>query len=261
MITLYHFPGAICAHKVRVALAEKQVDWTSEIVTDLRDPGYLKLNPSGVVPTMVHDGVVLRESRIIGEYIAETFDGTALMPPTPIERYRARLWSKQVDDTLHINVFILSFAAVFRERLLAIPDEQVAQRLPLDPMKRQIAQDILRDGWTSPWVDRAVTRFEKLIADMAVVLDGERWLAGGAYSLADCDVTAYVHRLGELGLESLWHDRPGVRDWFDRVRERPSYRAGIVDWLTEADTAAYAAGARAVRSELAARLGQERVAA
>lgn len=255
MITLYHLPGAICAHKVRLALAEKQLEWASAIVGDLRDPEYLKLNPSGVVPTLVHGEQVLRESRAISEYIAEAFDGPALMPATPIDRYRARLWSKQVDDSLHLNVFILSFAAVLRHRFTELSAEQLERRLPTEPVKRHITRDLLAQGWQSAWIERAVRRFELLIGDMAAALNRSRWLAGPAYSLADTDLTAYLHRLDELGLAVLWREHPAVADWYYRVRLRPSYRAGITGWLTPADIESYASGAQELRRELAGRLG------
>lgn len=44
------------------------------------EPDYLKLNPDGVVPPLVHDGRRIRESSIIAEYIDDAFEGPALKP-------------------------------------------------------------------------------------------------------------------------------------------------------------------------------------
>ena len=67
MITLYHHGSSVCAAKVRLVLAEKSVPWDGIYVDILRgdqfDPGYVKLNPKAVVPTLVHDGKVIVESR------------------------------------------------------------------------------------------------------------------------------------------------------------------------------------------------------
>lgn len=60
MITLYDFGNSVCCQKVRVTLCEKGLEWQAIKVDLFRseqyDPNYLKLNPKGVVPTLVHDG-------------------------------------------------------------------------------------------------------------------------------------------------------------------------------------------------------------
>ena len=69
MITLYHHGSSVCAAKVRLVLAEKSLPWDGIYVDILRgdqfDPGYVKLNPKAVVPTLVHDGKVIVESSVI----------------------------------------------------------------------------------------------------------------------------------------------------------------------------------------------------
>ena len=73
MIMLYHHGSSVCAAKVRLVLAEKSVPWDGIYVDILRgdqfDPGYVKLNPKAVVPTLVHDGKPVGESSVINEYI------------------------------------------------------------------------------------------------------------------------------------------------------------------------------------------------
>ena len=54
MLELYHSINSVCAQKVRIALEEKGQTAKDHIMTlrgDQNEPGYLKLNPSGVVPT------------------------------------------------------------------------------------------------------------------------------------------------------------------------------------------------------------------
>jgi glutathione S-transferase len=67
MLTLYDFGNSVCCQKVRITLRAKQLAWES-IKVDLfkaeqYDPKYLKLNPSGTVPTLVHDGNPCRRER------------------------------------------------------------------------------------------------------------------------------------------------------------------------------------------------------
>ena len=65
MITLYDFGNSVCCQKVRVTLCEKGLDWESVNVDLFRseqyDPRYLKLNPKGLVPTLVHNGMPVIE--------------------------------------------------------------------------------------------------------------------------------------------------------------------------------------------------------
>ena len=59
MLELYHSVNSVCAQKVRVALAEKGLEYRNRLMSlrgDQFAPEYMKLNPSAVVPTLVHDG-------------------------------------------------------------------------------------------------------------------------------------------------------------------------------------------------------------
>ena len=60
---------SVCAAKVRFALAEKGLEYTSHMVNLLarehKTPEYLVLNPNGVVPTLVHDGHVFMNPQLL----------------------------------------------------------------------------------------------------------------------------------------------------------------------------------------------------
>jgi glutathione S-transferase len=232
MLTLYHSNG-VCPQKVRVCLAEKGVEWESKVVVglDLRTPEYLKLNPGGYVPTLVHDDKVLTESRVISEYIDEAFAGPSLRPSDPYERARASLWTKQIDDSLHPNVFILSCALLFRDHFAAMPPEVQERALPLDITKRERALDLIAHGVQSRFVPGALARFAKLFDDMERALSQFEWLASNQYTLADIDYTPYLQRLSNLGLDILWDDKPAVRDWWARVQARPSFAQVQTLWM------------------------------
>jgi glutathione S-transferase len=76
MLELYHNTNSVCAQKVRIALREKGQAATEHLLTlqgDQNHPSYLKLNPNGVVPTLVHDGKVVLESSLILYYLDEAF--------------------------------------------------------------------------------------------------------------------------------------------------------------------------------------------
>src|SRR5208282_6538350 len=76
-LVLYDFGNSVCCQKVRITLRAKNLDWEAIRVdlfkSEQYDPKYLKLNPKGVVPTLVHDGKPVIESTLICEYIDQSF--------------------------------------------------------------------------------------------------------------------------------------------------------------------------------------------
>ena len=107
-----------------------------------------------------------------------------------------------------------------------------------DSARRARQEAVYRDGLDAPIVVGAVRTFDKLLADMESALEPSPWLAGLLYSLADAAATPYITRLNNLGLLDVWAEsRPRVLDWFARVRERPSFKAAVIDYFTENDAA------------------------
>jgi GST-like protein len=127
-LLLYDFGNSVCCQKVRITLRAKGLEWRA-IGVDLfkaeqYDPKYLKLNPKGVVPTLVHDGKPVIESTLICEYIDGAFpQPPRLIPADPWAQSRMRLWSKMVDEGLFEGVTEISFSAMFRERMKNMPEE------------------------------------------------------------------------------------------------------------------------------------------
>ncbi len=252
-VTLFHFPDAICAQKVRLALEEKEVPWKSKIVNgnDLRSPEFLAVNPLGYVPVLIHSDFKAVESRIISEYIEDTFTGRALLPQDSQDRYRVRFWTKQIDDYLHLSIFSLSFVLFMRQKYLRLPEEALATSLPglKNPVKRMYCTSLLKHGFDSPIVAQSVEQFQALAKSANDALSESHWLAGNDYTLADTDLTPYFLRLERLGLSALWRDRPMLSLWISRCRSRESFRAAILDWMVGED---------ADQAERNRQLGQER---
>jgi glutathione S-transferase len=237
MLELYHNDMSTCAQKVRFALAEKGVAWQSHHLDlrarDHQRPEYLRLNPNAVVPTIVHDGLVVIESTVINEYIDDAFAGWPLRPSKPIARARMRLWTKQLDEGLHADTGVLSTSIAFRyQKVGKGPDEVEAliHNVP-DPVKRDRVRANIMDGMGSPYFKNSVQRFDRLLSAMEQTLRSHAWLAGDAFSLADIAYAPYVTRLDHLQLSPLWAHRPQLAAWYARLQERDGYREGLVRWF------------------------------
>ena len=90
---LYHFTFSNCSQRVRIALEEKGLRWTSHhldlAANEHATPEYRTINPNGVVPTLVHDGRVYIESNDIISYLDEAFPEPPLTPTDTASREAA----------------------------------------------------------------------------------------------------------------------------------------------------------------------------
>ncbi len=244
MLELYHNINSVCAQKVRIALAEKGQTAKEHLLTlqgDQNDPAYEKLNPNGVVPTLVHDGKVVIESSLILYYVDEAFADPPLMPKDVYRRHRVRMYNKLIDEYMHNACTIMTFATAFRPRFLKMSREQWLAEINKAPLKRraEYKRSVIEHGLDSEFVIDALAQHQKMIAWMADDLKCGPYLAGDAFSLADCAVMPYILRLELLKLAGLWAKHPAVADWWARVRERPSIKTTIFDRMQDGDWAPF----------------------
>ena len=244
MLELYHNINSVCAQKVRIALEEKGQKAKDHIMTlrgDQNEPAYLKLNPNGVVPTLIHDGEPITESSLILYYIDEVFPEPALMPREVRARLRVRMYNKFIDEYLHNACTILTFATAFRPAFLKIPREAWQAEFDKAPLKRraEYKRSVIEHGLDSEFVVEALAHHRKLLSRMADSLNDARYLAGDNFSNADCAVIPYVLRLELLKLARLWEQHPSIADWWARMRRRQSVKAAIFDRMSEADWAPF----------------------
>lgn len=101
MITLYDAPRCPYCARVRIVLAEKDVEYET-VEIDLADrPGWLyEKNPLGKVPVLEEEGFVLPESEVIMQYLDERYPEPPLMPADPADRALVRLVIDRFDNNL-----------------------------------------------------------------------------------------------------------------------------------------------------------------
>ncbi len=244
MLELYNNTNSVCAQKIRLALAEKGLqakEHPLKLRGDQFDPAYLKLNPDGVVPTLVHDGQPITESSVILYYLEEAFPEKPLMPASPLDRARVRMFNKLIDEYVHNSCMILTFSTAFRPGYLKMsPQERDAEffKTPV-PKRAEYKRDVINNGLDSVYVREALAHHRKLFKWMQEALARGPYLAGSSYSLAECAVIPYLLRLELLRLSALWDQHSGVADWWQRMRARDSTQAAIFARMTDADWAPF----------------------
>ncbi|MDH3443410.1 MAG: glutathione S-transferase family protein [Deltaproteobacteria bacterium] len=236
MLTLYHGVTSTCSKRVRITFAEKELDWES-VHLDLAkrenlDPEYLKLNPNGVVPTLVHDGRVLYESNMIIEYLDEVFPHRPLRPADPYDRARMRVWMDRIEHVLHRNINTVSwirqgrykrFEGMSEQALQAVLDSQATEE------KRAILKKRLEDGVSEDEAAFAEARVAEVLDEMESQLQDRPWLCGNNLSLADISVAPFVERFEANKMPGLtdWNKRSRLGDWWQRMQARQSFKTAF----------------------------------
>jgi glutathione S-transferase len=235
LLTLYHHPSSTSSAKVRVVLAEKDIPWTSKVVDIFRGeqftPEYLALNAAGVVPTLVHDGRAVRESLVICEYLEEAFGGPSLAPPNYVERARMRVWCKDIETFMVSACVGLTFPASDRFDVGKLSVGELATYYKGHPNRRlaERKQRWVESGFADKDARMSVLTYHKFLQKIDMQLGKAPWLAGQSFTLADAETTPYVALLEQLGLETWWRRLPRIDDWYQRVKQRPSFRIAITD--------------------------------
>ena len=237
-LELYNFPASTCSLKVRICLSEKKLEWVDHQFKPHENkhltPEYLEINPNGVVPTLLHNGVPIIDSSTILEYLDEVFPERSFTPDDPVERARMRAWLRYIEEKPTPAVRYPTFNKVLINNYRGLSDEELNFEAEIRPLKRDFYKQMGRNGFDQETITKALRDISDTVERMErAIADGGPWLLGGFYSLADICVAPLIDRMEDLGYKSLWEDGlPHVTDWFKTIKARPAY------------TAAYYRGAR-----------------
>ena len=201
-LRLWSFELSPYAGKVRVALAEKGVDYELVELAPGNRPARLKeLNPLGKVPVLEVDGYALRESSVICEWLEETHPDPALLPTDPHDRAWLRAWGKWIDDEI-TSRFFLSMRKFAFGKDEGDPDD-IVERL----------QASIPASWS-------------ILEEQLGRHDGP-WLLGNSFTLADLCGMADAVRMPQWTPHLLPDPtaHPRVTSWMEALRSRPSASA------------------------------------
>ena len=233
MLELYTHPMSPCSQKVRIVLAEKGLDWEKRHVNlaekENLSPEYLKLNPLGVVPTLVDEGKPVIESSIICEYLEDRFSDPALRPDGPWHSAQMRFWMKHVDNKVHPSCGALQWPLVMADKIRLLSETEMNALIDrvVEKPRRERQRRLLKMGYDAPDIVDAVATYEQTLVDMESALQGQDWLAGDRFSLADAAMAPYLQTLYQFGWSDWYLTRKRVADWYARCVERVSYTTGV----------------------------------
>lgn len=232
MLTLYNFAESTCSQKVKICLAEKGLDFEDRKV-DFRkgehlSDDYLSINPNGVVPTLVHNGIPIIESTVIVEYLDEVFPDPPLSFADPVMRARLRAWLHYIDEVPTPSIRIPSINKTVLDAFRGMSAEAFEEYLDRTPLRRDFFKLMGQNGFPRAEYDAALERLRSCAKRMTNTLseNGGPYLFGEQFTLADICLIPTFDRLVDLELTEVWQrDLPRIDVWFRACAERPSFAA------------------------------------
>lgn len=208
MRTLYHLWLSPGARKVRLILKEKNLDFELKIErTWERRPEFLALNPAGEVPVLIEpDGSVLSDSAAIAEFLEEVYPDRPLIGLDPLQRAETR-------------------------RLVAWFDVKFNAEVTQNLVEEKMTKRLLGQGQPNSATIRAGSANLRHHLDyIGWLVERRNYLAGDHFSLADIAAASHLSAVDYLG-DVPWESFESAKDWYARVKSRPSFRPLLADHI------------------------------
>lgn len=191
---LHCFAQSGNAYKPALALALAGADWEPRFVDyfggETRTPEYRALNLMGEVPILLHNGLMLSQSGVILDYLAESLGQFG--PDDAAERREILRWMFFDNHKLTSYTATLRFMRTFGDA----PDPVILRFLR----------------------GRAETAWGILDSHLA----GRRFVVGEHLTIADLSLCGYLFWPEEIGVD--WNGYPHIRDWLARLAALPRYK-------------------------------------
>ena len=201
---LYSYWRSSSSYRVRIALNLKGIDYEQIPVHLVRNggeqnqPAYREINPLGLVPALVHEGLVVVQSLAICEYLEEAFPPPPLLPADKRGRARVR-----------------SIAQSIASEIQPMNNLGVMQYL-----KKEMGQTEERiRNWYVHWVNRGFSSIESWLGSA----DTGKFCHGDTPGLADCFLVPQVYNAERFNCDL--EPYPQIMRITSLCRELPGFRA------------------------------------
>ncbi|MGL4491159.1 MAG: glutathione S-transferase family protein [Rhizobiaceae bacterium] len=214
MLTLFHHSMSTPSRFVRLALAEYGIEF--DLVEEkpwARRREFLTINPAGNIPVLVAErNQTVPGAMVIAEYLDETRGALKrdrrLMAEDPFERVEAR----RLADWFLVKMESEVTRHLVRERIfkLLMTTEEgggAPDSAAIRAARANIKQHLKYLNWLSGTRD---------------------WLAGHRFSYADLAAASAISILDYMG-EVPWKEAEAAKEWYMRVKSRPSFRPLLQD--------------------------------
>ncbi len=259
---LYHNALSLCSMKVRVCMAELQIPYKSHHI-DLVEtgayenirPAFLRINPGGTVPVLLHNGHPVYESHEQIRYAAAhaPAGSPSLVPEAPELREEMERWidlSSLTDDPLNRgdesagNAVPGQTLPLFATTIEKIALWKIVEGLlfHFDKIRPVMFLIFKLRGLGAlgkiPPLAKGLARSRKQLQVHLAVLEAKLeeskgpWILGPGFSLADVSWLVIFERLRQVDALHVFVDpamRPRCAAYWEALKKRPSYQEAILD--------------------------------
>ncbi|TYI39952.1 hypothetical protein ES332_A02G131100v1 [Gossypium tomentosum] len=214
---LYHHPCSLNSQKVRLALEEKGVDYTSFHVNPIlgknMDSSFFRMNTSAKLP------VFKNGSHIIFDTIETIL-------------YIERIAVVSVGNDSFSNQEVIEWMQKIQQWN---PKKVVIARMAESPDLASAYHSKLREAYeteeklkNADLVKRSTESLVQLLDEVETKLNDTTYIVGDEFTMADATFVPVLARLVLLGLEDEYIScRPNIADYWGLVQQRPTYKKVI----------------------------------
>ena len=234
-IHLYHGDISNCSMRVRMTLIEKDLPWTSHHL-DLKlkenvSDEYFGINPNGLVPTLIDNGVVHIESNDIIDYLDKTYPEPSLRAAGDEDGMLEWL---RLAASIHLPaVKPYVYATRMQKKLKKTAEEQEKydKLQKNEELKRFHARHAGGSELGEKDIARAREILEECFTRLENALEGRKWIMGDRFTLADISWIPLHFVLDGCGYPFESH--PNIARWAAAFKHRASYKDGILQWCPD----------------------------
>ncbi len=234
-LKLYHAEPAANSLKALLYFTERGLEFESVYVDlhkfEQHEPWFVAINPEGQVPVLDHDGEIITQSSVIGEYLEDTFpEAPPLRPADPLGKARMRYWNKFIDE--HVMNYVSMWGwhrmvGVIARSIESGEFERLVERIPLHEQREKWRT--ARSGFSQSDLDNATRKINVAVDKVEAQLAGTTWIAGEVYTLADINFFSMCGMSLERMFPEIGNpDRcPRLLDWVARMHQREGVKAAL----------------------------------
>ena len=152
-LVLFNAPQSTCSQRVRFVLQAKGLAFEERkldlFAGDQLKPDYLKINPNGVVPSLLHDGRVV--DRFLGHHGISRRGVSAaerLVPEDPVERAAMRALMRFIDEVPAAAIRVPSYNLAFLPAFQAMSEDEFRALAESKPLRKEFLLTMGRTGFS-----------------------------------------------------------------------------------------------------------------
>ncbi len=240
MIELYHGEPNMFSLKPLIALHEKGLPFLSRLIDAAafealphQDAFEVRYNPEGEGPILVDRGVPMTESLFILEYLEDAYPEKPLRGSDPESRWRVLAWARFLNEVLAPAVSTLG-CQKFLTAQLKDRDRQ-AMESAIEGLESKEQQNGWRAALTNSYSEEVLAdsrrKVEITVQKIEAALQGNTWLAGADFSIADIDAFSLLRPIAKNFPEFL-KAAPRTSAWLKRIEARPAVQAALATTIT-----------------------------